>query len=617
MAFENWTDEEVKTFALTGQAPAGRGAEGNEARRAQIAKKVAEAEALEKAQKGDPSLGMTGGELFSAGVGKVPANLIQGVSELAEMATLPSDPASRKAILERMDSERADRKRIEAQLMKNPAAVGGNIVGEGITAMAGPARLPAQVAMQGGMGFLNAPSKGQSGLTGELANRVVGGIEKAAPTAAIGVPLQGMGNVMGAVRGQYSPKGQAAMDLNTSAQRIGVNPSLRDLDPSSELAGFEGQLFGRAKTVEDQIASFNQAAQKTKPIPSATGNSTTDRLLEGEKLREGVSDAAQNLKTTGSKMWADVDAFIGQRQITPVVPQLSFQKAENILQRYTPQTKGVYDFEANPIINRIAYYNEDAAKKLVAMGRAPASAVKFGAPFQDLHEIQSAVGKAFGKAKRDAATPGAGEDAQKAFRELRELYSNISQDVDDWIKAVGSKDPELGPMVYKARDFWRDAVVPGTGGRLVAKANKGTWRQDSRGYAEPREFYSDLGKSTTQIEELLPYMNQEQQDLIRTFMGMSDMRQALSSGKAHPPTTGAGMLTNVGGMMLGSPLQLMKGALGHTPFVKDLASSNLGKRLYFAENSLENSGLGRIANALSAKPRWDLQEWTKERLGRN
>lgn len=613
--FSNLSDDELKAL-IEGKdvtaAPPGKGAQVAAERRAGY-------EELMRRTTPDYSQGMGGGELVLAGMGMIPARLGRGVAELAQMATLSDDPKTRAQQLQQYATAREEANRIDEELLKNPSAMAGRLVGEGIVAAGAPARLAAQVGTQGAMGFLEPPARGTKGFGSELTNRGVTGAERGIVTGAIGYPMQFLGKSIGAARGQYSPEGQRAMGLNAAAQRIGVNPTLRDLNPSSEMAGFEGQLFGRAKEVEKQLEGFNRAAREVKAIPSASGASTTDRVLEGEKLRGAVVDATQNLRTTGQKMWADLDDYIAQNKIQPVIPQQSFQKAEDILTTYTPKhPKKGYQFDANPIFSRVAYYDEEAAKNLIAMARAPKQAVQFGAPFQDLHKLQSAVGKAYARAQRDAGVPGSGEEAKQALKELKALYASMSQDVDSWMSTVATKtgNDELTKLATSARDFWRDAVIPGTSGRLPSKASKGTWRQNIRGYAEPRDFYSDLAKAQTQLDELLPYMSQEQQDLIRTFSGMPDLQKVLVSGQAHPPATGGAMLTNVGGMMLGSPLQLMKGALGHTPVVRDLAGSNVGKRMYFAENALQNSPLGHAANALAQKPRWDLQNWIQEKTSR-
>ncbi len=592
-------------------APPGEGLKAS----AQARKAVGEKESRINPQE-DTSLGMSGLELFGAGAGYAANELVEGVKELPQVLFRPPGPPGEEQ-LSKINSARAARKEIGKKLLQNWEAQAGNLTAEAALSSLAPANIPAQVALQSGLSALRAPTKSSGALT-ELGGRALGGLESGILTAAVGIPMSHLGRVIGASAGKFTPSGKKALEVDSAFRRLGGNATLRDLDPSSELAGFEGSLISRAKVVEDQADKFRQAARSTVDVPSATGRSYETKVLEGEKVRQGIVQATDNLKARGSELWRELDAHIGKNQLEPVIPQLSFTQSESILQKYTPlNKKGHYVFEKNPIFQRVAYYDEDAATNLIHMSRAPSSAVKYGAPFSDLHQIQSAVGKALGRARKDAGAPGAGQEAREAATELSKLYATISQDVDNWMQKVAtSGDTELTQKALMARDFWRDRVVPGTQGSLVQKARKGTWRQDPRGYAEPTQMYSDLSSAKTQVEELLPFMNPEQRDLVTSFGGMADLQKVLKSGEAHPPASGMGMLTNLGGMMIGSPLQLMKGAISHAPVLKGGLGHPAMKRLYFAEDAFQNSPAGRLAWMGAQYPLQSAEDWEKQLLSR-
>ena len=620
--YSQLTEEDLDRIIAGGELPsAGEPAPGQGLAAVQNRNKAAEALVASKVNpETDNTYGWPWYALAGAGVGKFADDLASGVSELGTMATLPTDPAAKEKIINQLNTERRDRERVGRELLSTTGGMAGNLGAEALVAAVAPARLPAQVATQGAMGFLRAPHRDTKGLTGELVNRAAGALEGAGTAAAVGVPVVGFGKLAGAMAKEFGPRGQQAMDLEGAAKRVGVPSSLRDLDPSSEIAGFEGALPGRAKFVESQEEAFRNAAKASKAVPSSTGRSTTDRVLEGEKVREAVTQSSDALRQQGSLKWNELDSYINQNQVAPVIPQRSYDQAQRILNQYTPTNKaGALDVGNNPILARIDYYDPQAAQTLAQMAQAPKTAVQYGAPFSNLHEIQSAVGKALGKARKDASAPGAGHDTRQAVRELETMYASISNDVDNWLATTAKKsgNTELTELANGAKDFWRDVVVPGTSGRLVAKSKKGPWRQNPQAYAEPSQFYSDLAKSKTQIEELMGYMTPEQQDLVRVFNEFPDLQSVLRSGTPHPAASGAGMLTNVGGMMLGSPLQLVKGVMAHTPIVKDVMSHPASKQLYFAKNLAENSPLGRVGYGVAQRPRRDIRDWERRVLGRS
>ena len=541
------------------------------------------------APKPDTTMGMSGPELFMAGMGKRAMQLPRGVKELAIGAF-----GSPEAIAE-YNKEKAEQQKIDKMLMSNVEAQVGAPVLDVATASLLPAKLlPQVVAAAGGAAVSPTPGpiKGM-----ELPTRVAQGATAGAPAFAAGKTLGLLGKLSGAATGRYTPEGVEALRLNEAAKRLGVNRSVSDLDPSSALAGFERNLPGYARTVEDQVAAFNKAAQQTKDIPSSTGKSFTERTLPGENLRESIAQAGQNLQQTGTQLWNDLDSYIVQNNIAPITAKNTHLRGAEVLVKYSPTKKGQLVVEKNPIYQRIDEMDPEAAQMLVQMMADPKNHPNV--PFSDLHKIQAAVGKALARAEKDAAAPGASTIDRQAKRELKNLYGSMMSDVDAW----GTKVPEAQKLYEDARTFWRDAVVPGViTNKVYNKAVRGSYGMNPRGYSEPSQLYSDVVKNPRAVEELYPYMSQKGQDLTDTLQTMPDVSRALITNTPHPAAPGMGTLTTTAGMLVGSPLQLVKGAMSHMPLLQNIAGSEAAKKAYFARDVLEGTPLGQAAWGLSEIP---------------
>lgn len=537
----------------------------------------------------DTTMGMSGPELFMAGMGKRAMQIPRGVKELAIGAF-----GSPEALAE-YNKEKAEQQRIDKMLMGNVEAQVGAPVLDVATAGLLPAKLLPQVIAAAG-GAAVSPTQGPiKGM--ELPTRVAQGATAAAPTYAVGKGIGLLGKLGGAATGRYTPEGVEALKLNEAAKRLGVNRSVASLDPSSGLAGFETSLPGYARTVEQQVKDFTKAAKETKQIPSSTGKSFTDRTLEGEKLRTAIEEAGQNLQKQGQSLWGDLDSYILQNNIAPVTAKNTHLRGAEVLVKYSPTKKGQLVVEKNPIYQRIEEADPEAAQMLVQfMADAKTHPqVAFG----DLHKVQAAVGKALARAEKDAGVPGASTIDRQAKRELKNLYGSMMSDVDAW----GTKVPEAKQLYDDARTFWRDAVVPGAiSNKVYNKAARGSYGMNPRGYQEPSQLYSDVVKNQRAMGELFPYMSQQGQDLTQTLQTMPDVSRALISGQPHPAPPGMGTVTTAAGMLVGSPLQLMKGAISNAPILKDLAGSEAAKKLYFSRDILEGTPVGQAAYGLGQIP---------------
>lgn len=533
---------------------------------------------------------------FLAGMGLEFMRPVQGLQEMAVGAF------GSKEELEAFNREKANRRLVEDALMSKWPAKAGSLAGNIVVAAAAPARLPAQVALASGLGFLQ-PTQGE--VTGaQPLTRAVQAATEGGTTAAVGKAVGLIGRGIGAATNRFTPEGREALRLDQAARRLGINRNVGGLDPSSPLNAFETNLPGYARTVEDQVKAFSQSAREVKDIPSLSGRSMATRTLEGEKIRSAIEEAGQNLQGVGSSLWKDLDSFIVQNNIAPVAAKKSQTRLSEVIQRYTPtDKKGVLKIDKNPVIQRINEYDPDAAKILLQFQAAGKTGPQV--PFADMHKVQSAVGKALGRAEKDASAPGASMADRQTRTELKNLYGSLMADVDSW----GTKNPSAKAMFDEARTFWRDVVVPGTlTNKVYSKASKGIYGMNPRGYSEASQLYSDVVKNPRAIQDLYPYMSQTGRDLTDTLRTMPDVARALTTNTPHPPAPGMGTLTTTAGMLVGSPLQLMKGALSHLPGIQRAATSTPAKKMYFSRDVTQNTPLGRLSFGLAQGPQESLEE---------
>lgn len=551
--------------------------------------------------------GRSGWELFGGGLKKSVADpLYEGPKDLAKTIWRGG-----KKDLDQLNSERAQREEGDERLMNNWQAKAGNFTGKVVASALAPARLIPQAILSAADAALS-PSKGPiEDSTSSLATRGVQGVEGAATTLIPGAVLKGVGKVAGAATGRYTPEGQEAIRLNDAANRIGVKRNLGSLDQSSGLNAFESSMPGYSRTVEQQVKDFSEAAKREVQIPSATGKSTTPRVLPGENVRESLVEAGQNLLNQGKTKWNELDSYIVQNNLAPVDPLKSAVRVNDIAQKYTPVVRGKPQIDKNPIIQRVQEYDDQAAEMLKWMSQNNVNS--YAIPFSELHTIQAAVGKALARAERDAAAAGASMADRAQRTELKNLYGSLMSDVDSW----GTKNPLAKEMFDDARGFWRDQVVPGIiNNKLYSKASKGTYGMNPRGYLEPKSLYADISGNPQALSYLTPYMSPKHRDLIDTLTTMPDVSRALSTNTPHPTPSGMGALTQMAGMAIGSPLQFGKAAVSHLPGFSSVMRSDPAKKMYFSRDLMKDTPLGRLGWAASQEPQEEmLQRVQKLRRG--
>lgn len=542
----------------------------------------------------DNTQGMGGWELAAAGLGQRAMRIPRGLEEIAIGAYGTPEE------LVAFNKEKAEQQKIDQQLMSNWQAKVGGLMGDVGIAALGPAKMGPQVSMAMAGAALSPTSGDIRGM--EIPSRLMQSGEAGLSTAAIGVPLNMLGKSLGAATKRYTPEGQEALRLDEAAKRLGVKRNVGSLDQSSGLNAFESNLPGYAKTVEGQVKAFTDAGKVVKDIPSKSGKSFESRSLEGENVRSAIQEAGENLKGVGTSLWNDLDSYIVQNNLPAVSAKLSQSKVNDIIQKYTPIGRKGLQLDKNPILQRIEEYDPDAAHLLTQFMANPKTAPQI--PFSDLHKVQSAVGRAMGRAEKDASAPGASIQDRKTRTELKNLYGSLMSDVDSW----GTKNPKAQEMFDEARTFWRDVVVPGTmTNKVYNKASRGIYGMNPRGYMEPKQLYSEVVGNPRAMQDLYPYMPQQGRDLVDTLSTMPDVARSLISGNPHPAAPGMGTMTTMAGMLIGSPLQLAKGAISHLPGAQRIAQSGAAKRAYFAKNVLERTPAGQVAWGAAQYPQEQTQ----------
>lgn len=589
MDFSQMSDEELRQF-LREEAPS----------------PAEQAAQMKSARVGPPSsepvdntMGMSGPQLAAAGFAKSFLDpFYHGPKELAQTMFRKG-----QGDLDQLNKEKAERQEIDKKLMSNWPANMGYVGGKAAASLVVPARIAPQVGYAALDAAMSPTQQDVTGTGSLLGSRAYQGLEGGAAQAAVALPIKFLGKSIGIAANRLTPEGQAAMQLDEAARRLGVTRNLGSLDASSGVNAFERSLPGYSKTVEKQVGQFSDAARDTVNIPSKSGKSFEIRNLEGEKLRKAIVEGGENLKGIGNSMWNDLDTLVVQNNLPQVSTANSKAAVSDILQRYTPVNKKGPQLNKNPIWARINEYDPEAANALTRISSAGKTPAQI--PFGEIHQVQTAVGRAMARAEKDAAAPGASMEDRMARNELRRLYGTLMTDVDSW----GSKNPAAQELYTKAKSFWRDMVVPGAiTNKVYTKASRGVYGANPRGYMEPSQLYQDVISNPRAIGDLSSYMTQPGRDMVTTLSTMPDMARSLASGSAHPVPSGVGLLTNTAGMALGSPLQLMKGIIGHLPGSKALSESTLGKRAYFARDTTRNTPLGKAAFALGKVPEQELEQ---------
>lgn len=557
-----------------------------------------------------------------AGVGAELSSILSGAADKARLAFLPKGKAGEDR-LKAINARRAEEALGREVLYEHPEAIAGRFGAQMLPALFAPARLGAQAALSGGTEFLRGPGGPLSGLGSALAGSALDAGLSAGTTAVFGVPMFMAGKTAGAATGQRTAAGAKAMDLNRKAKDIGIDLRIADLDPTSAFGMMEARLPGAGRAVQKQAAQLAAATSASRNIPSKTGRSFETRTVGGDKLRSAVVDAADDLMKAGSARWTALDDYVVANKLRPVVPDQTFRKLEQVAQDLTPRTaKGVWQPNKNPVFQRIADENAEAAQWVKQIAGSSYQDVAKGVPFSSLNDIRVAIGKAYGKAQRDYARSSDKPVDLRAVRdELAELYGKLNDDVASW-GTINAKHAEGKALFDDAVGFWRDRIVPDViNNPLVGKSKKGFAGRDPRGFQTPEEIYRTFGNNQALIERLRDGMTPENAAMLDVFAAAEDARRALATGAL--PQSGWSSVAGLLPVATGHPLAALGTMATHLPGSADLASRPMVKSLHFARDLTRGAPpsalpsldlVPRAAWGAAQYPTTQAEDWERELL---
>lgn len=548
----------------------------------------------------DASLGMSGFDLARAGAGSNINRLGQGIKHGAQMLFAPDEQAAKKRLYEQIARERAETSAIDKMLMQNPSARFGSFLGNTATYAAAPARIPAQMALAAGEGFLRDPESGKDSLLGEFTSRAGESAEQGAVTGVVGKGVQAIGKMAGAKMGRFTESGKEAMALRDAAKKeLGIDLGLPELDRNTWLSAFARRGPGYEKSLRESAGKLSESMQRVKEIPSLTGRSTTARAMPGEDLRQALAESAKRIEEGGRVRWQTLDDYLLQNNVPQVKPDSFLPTVDAIGRTFTnvKNTKSGPVYKSNEVFDRVADYDEQAASWLKLMAGAPPE--KQGSiPFSALNDIRMAVGKALSRAERDMSAPNPVQSTREARNELRKLYATINVDLESWAK-TNAKTGETKALFDEANSFWRERVVPDTiYNKLASDVLRGEIGMKPRAIPTAEHLYENiLGKGgeerVARLAETLSPRAKTQIDVLRTLDAAAPQQTdgglaalaLLRAAQGHPlSAAGTGIV------------------LPHAPGIRWASRSRPVQALHFAEDVLRDTPAGRTAFGIAQEP---------------
>lgn len=595
------TDEELDAI-ISGkdvtQAPPGKGAAVLAERNAAVGEKVARASP-------DYTQGMSTLDLMRAGAGADINKLLQGAKHGAQILFAPSDPEAKKALYEQIAQERKETADINKQLMMNPASVAGSFLAQAAPAVAGPARLPAQIGMEMVRGAIEDVPGAPTSTASELASRGMQAGERGAVTGVVGKGVQAAGKTIGAATGQFTERGKEAMALrDEAAQKLGIDLSMGELDPNSWLGIFSRRNPKYGEHLEEQARKLASSMESSKQIPGMVSGTTETKVMPGEGLRQSIVQAGKKIEQAGSDRWQALDQYVTTNNLPQVAPSNLLPIVDNIGASMTKvkTVNGVPKYQSNEVFDRVADYGEQEANWLKMMASSPVNIRTLS--FDSIDSIRKAVGKAFARAERDMAAPNPTQDTRMARNELRKMYSALNQDLEAWgTTNAGTKEAKA--MFDEANAFWRERVVPDViMNKLARKSQTGEIGAKPRGYESAEQLYTDiLGKGgqerVARLAATLSPKAKAEIDVLRTLEN------------AAPRPTDGGLAS----------LALMRAAAGHplgygmgsvlprAPGIQWAGRSRPVQALHFAEDVFEGAPAGRISLDLAPRAAYGMAQY--------
>lgn len=529
-----------------------------------------------EATRPDYTQGMSPLELGLAGIGSDINELYQGIKEKGQLAFAPPGKAGADTVA-RIQADRAERNRINEQLMSNPEAIAGQFAGSAITAAAAPARVPAQIALEASKAFLAPGSEKPTSLAGELMGSLARSGVAAGTAGVAGKALGALGRTGGATLGKFTPEGEVAMRTKAAAQRLGLpSTSLGQLYPSSSTASIEKALPGYGERVIDQAKALREALDKPIRVPEG------DIPNVGAAYVDELANATSARMAQGTDKYKLVDQYVAANNLGSLMPSSSsrviasqgdpgYEVGSSLLERYgydLSNTRGV------------------PSKQLATIPLT----------FEEFHKARVATNKALNTLDRGMATAekmGASIPAENraAKNYLTQLKNSLDRDAETWAQKHSGNREAL--ELYKdATQYYRDVVAPTVLDNPIAR--KATSK--SRGFKSGQEGLSAVTSSAgiPMVDRLYPTMTRRGQDMTDVLRNLSDVRATALSKDLQAPETRQGVL-QVLRAATGHPVTAVETVTSRVPGMRGLSESNLAARLMGARDVLSGNKPTRIS----------------------
>lgn len=541
-----------------GEAAPGQGFEALAERNAAVKAKEAQLRPVE-----DNSQGMSGWQLALAGAGADLNEMGQGIKEKAQLAFGADDTTAAN-----INAERGERKRINEALFSNPEAQAGRFGSQAAMFAAAPARLLAQMALQGSMDFMRPGTEKASGIGKELIGSTMRGGIGAGAMGLIGKGVQGLGKVVGAGLNRMTPEGEIALATKAAAERLGLPAtSLGQLYQHSSLGTLERTApgMGHSERVGGQADALRTALDRPLHTPEGAVPNV------GGAYVEEIAQAAKNRLALGSEKYDLVDKAVVDNGLQPLSLMYTARVATN--------TK-------NPGYDKAADLLSDYGFDIRLMQGFPASHfANQPATFAQMHQTRIATNKALNRINQDIARGGPSDttEARQAQKYLRDMKTALDNDAERW--GTQNKGNEDALSLYKdATQYYKDVVAPTVLDNRIARKALSPYRGFETGRQGLAAATSEAGIPL--VQRLEPTMSPSGMDMTQVLRNLPDVRKVVLSQDATVPQQ-SGALSQAAKAALGHPLTVAEAVATRLPGLRQLSESNLAARLYGAENAFE------------------------------
>jgi len=526
--------------------------------------------------KADASMGMNPVQLGLAGIGSNLNEMYQGLKEKGQMAFAP-EGVEGADLLAKIQADRAERADLNKELFSNPEAQAGRFLGQAVTAAAAPARIPAQMALEGALSFAQPGSTTPKGIGSELLNSAYQGGVGAGTIGVIGKGVQGLGKTAGAGMGRYTPEGEIAMRTKAAGERLGLPPtSLGQLYPTSPMASVEQALPGYGERVTGQAKALRNVLDKPLQLPEGevrdVGRAYVDELAAAGQQR--INQGAEKYKAVDEHIAANnLGALQPARTARVVVSQgdPGYPVASELLSRYGLDISAFHGMKSSQI------------------AQSPLS-------FDQFHTMRTAANKALNTLNRGIETAermgtSIPSENRAAKNYLQHLKTSLDSDAEAWAAKHAGNEEALN--LYKdATKYYREVVAPTVLDNPIARKSM----SQARGFKTGQEGLSAATSNAgiPMVDRLYPTMTRRGQDMTDVLRNLPDVRATALSRDMQVPETRGG-LSQLFRTVAGHPVAVAETVASRIPGLKGLSESNTAARLMGAEDVLSGSAPTHIS----------------------